>query len=148
VLALSAAPVNADNIYRWVDDNGVVNYTQQKPSGRDAEYITTASGGARAVAEAPTPAPVASTATGAPMNPEQEKMLEGLRAAEQSRQNEIAKLKEENCTKSRDVLARLSLKNRIRIRDENGESRVMPEDERQDRIAKAQEGVALYCVSA
>ena len=56
--------------------------------------------------------------------------------------------KSENCQRSRDVLSRLTLKSRIRVRDEDGEYRVMPEEERQDRIAQAQEGIALYCASA
>jgi hypothetical protein len=33
------------------------------------------------------------------------------------------------------------------VRDENGEERVLGEDERQQRIAEAQAGVASNCVS-
>jgi hypothetical protein len=75
-------------------------------------------------------------------------MLEGLQAAEQARQSEIAKIKEQNCMQSRDILSRLTVKQRIRIRDESGQYRIMPEEERQERIQKAQEGIALYCTSA
>ena len=140
--------VSADQIYRWVDENGVVNYTQQKPRDTDAQAITTTSG-APQVAEAPAaPPPPTSPATGQPLSPEQERMLEGLRAAEKTRQQEIAKIKEENCQQSRDVLARLTVKSRIRVRGEDGDYRIMPEDERQTRIAEAQENIALYCVSS
>ncbi len=143
-----AAQAGADEVYRWVDENGVVNYTQLKPRDADVETITTDSGGARAVNNEPVaPVPVTSAATGEPMSAEQEKMLEGLRAAEQARQDEIARIKSENCQQSRDVLNRLTLKDRIRIRGADGEYRIMPEDERQDRISKAQENIALYCVS-
>ena len=79
---------------------------------------------------------------------DQLRRLEGLRAAEQARQDEIAQIKADNCQQSRDVLARLSLKNRIRVKGPDGEYTVMPEDERQQRISKAQENVALYCVPA
>lgn len=137
----------ADTIYRWVDGNGVVNYTQQKPRDADAEAITTQGGGIRAATQ-PEPLAVSkSVATGQPLSPEQEKMLEGLRAAEHSRQQEIARIKEENCQQSRDVLGRLTVKSRIRVRDDDGEYRTMGEDERQERISKAQENIALYCVS-
>jgi hypothetical protein len=137
----------ADEIYRWVDESGVVNYTQQKPRGTDVETIATDSGGPRVVEEPITP-PLQSSATGQPLNEEQQKMLEGLQAEERNRQNEIARIKEQNCQQSRDVLSRLTIKSRIRIKGEDGEYTVMGEDERQDRIAEAQEGIALYCASA
>ncbi len=149
LLLLTGLSASADEIYRWVDENGVVNYTQQKPRGTEAEAIVTQGGSTRAArnAQAPAPAPVSSAATGEPLSAEQEKMLEGLRAAEQTRQHEIAKLKEQNCQQSRDVLSRLTVKNRIRVKGENGDYTVMPEDERQDRISKAQQNIARYCVS-
>lgn len=151
LLLLTGLSASADEIYRWVDENGVVNYTQQKPRGTEVETIVTKGGSARVARNTPTPAaapaPVTSAATGERLSPEQEKMLEGLRAAEQTRQNEIAKIKEQNCQQSRDVLSRLSVKNRIRVKGEDGDYTVMPEDERQDRISKAQENIARFCVS-
>ena len=147
LLALTSVPAAADKIYRWVDENGVVNFTQQKPRGTDSEAIVTASGSPRVVKEA-TPTVPASAATGDTMSPEQKKMLDGLRAAEQARQNEIAQIKADNCQQSRDVLSRLTVKNRIRVKRPDGEYTVMPEDERQQRISEAQENVALYCVPA
>jgi hypothetical protein len=148
--ALGAMSVAADTIYRWVDENGVVNYTQQKPRDTDSEAITTR-GGPHAVAKqsaAAQPAPVSDPSTGEPLSPEQKKMLQGLRNAEQARQDEIAKIKAQNCQQSRDVLARLSVKSRIRVRGDDGEYRIMPEDERQQRIDEAQKNVALYCAPA
>ncbi|MGE0625797.1 MAG: DUF4124 domain-containing protein [Pseudomonadales bacterium] len=140
----------ADEIYRWVDANGVVNYTQLKPKDTEAEAITTQGGATRVAKAAPTPAPASVTdpATGEPLSPEQEQMLEGLRAAERARQQEIAKIKAENCQQSKDVLARLTVKERIRVRGEDGDYRVMPEDERASRISEAQKNIALYCASA
>lgn len=144
VLVLASAQVSAEQIYRWVDENGVVNYTQQKPRDTDAEAIFTRSGRPQVVAEAQP----AGVETAEALTPEQEKMLEGLRAAEQARQHEIAKIRDQNCQQSRDVLARLQLKNRLRVRGEDGEYRIMPEDERQERIATAQENVTRYCSPA
>ena len=147
-VALTGASAGADTIYRWVDDNGVINYTQQKPRGRDAVAINTGSEQRSRQTAEPAPPPPTSAATGEPLNPEQERMLKGLRAAEQHRQEEIARIKAENCQRSRDVLTRLTLKNRIRVRGEDGEYRIMPEDERQKRISEAQQNIARYCASS
>ena len=147
VLAMTSLSVAADEIYRWVDENGVVNYTQQKPRDMDSQTIVTNTGAPRAVSD-PAPVTPTSSATGQPLSAEQEKMLEGLRAAEQARQDEIAQIKADNCQQSRDVLSRLTLKNRIRVKGADGEYTIMPEDERQSRIAEAQENIALYCVPA
>jgi hypothetical protein len=154
LLLIVGTTAAADEIYRWVDENGIVNYTQLKPRDTDAEAIVTRAGAARKAEKTAEPAPVATstpavtTTTGQPLDEEQQKMLEDLQAAEHQRQVEVARIKEQNCQRSRDVLSRLSVKSRIRVRDENGEHRVMPEDERQDRIAQAQEGIALYCTPA
>ena len=148
-VVLTGANAGADTIYRWVDDNGVINYTQQKPRGREAVAIRTGSEKrSTQTAEPLPPPPPTSAATGEPLNPEQERMLKGLRAAEQQRQEEIARIKAENCQRSRDVLTRLTLKNRIRVRGEDGEYRIMPEDERQKRISEAQQNIARYCASS
>lgn len=150
LLLTAGFTASADEIYRWVDENGVVNYTQQKPRDMDSEAIVTDSGGPRVVRNAPAPAPVPATsaATGEPLSAEQEKMLEGLRAAEQARQEEIAKIKAQNCQQSRDILERLSVKNRIRVKGADGEYTTMPEDERQSRISEAQQNIVRYCAPA
>ncbi|MFV2090405.1 MAG: DUF4124 domain-containing protein [Pseudomonadales bacterium] len=145
-LASIAFAASADQVYRWVDEDGVVNYTQQKPRGTASELLTTSTGAPRVMDT--TPAPIVSPATGQELNADQQKMLEGLRAVEQARKNEIAKIKQENCQKSRSVLSRLTIKNRIRVKDETGEYQIMGEDERQERIQKAQEGIAQYCAAA
>ncbi len=152
LLTLCCFTAAADEIYRWVDENGVVNYTQQKPRGMESEAIVTNTGNRRASSRTPAqvqaPAPATSSATGEPLSAEQEKMLEGLKAAEQARQNEIAKIKEQNCQQARDVLARLTVKNRIRVKGADGEYTTMPEDERQERISQAQQNIVRYCAPA
>ncbi len=147
LLTLASPPAAADNIYRWVDEDGVVNFTQQKPRDAESETIVTNTGAPRVVSD-DAPAAATSAATGEQLSPEQEKMLEGLRAAEKARQDEIAQIKADNCQQSRDVLSRLTLKNRLRVKGPDGEYSVMPEEERQQRISEAQENIARYCVSA
>jgi Domain of unknown function (DUF4124) len=130
------------DIYRYVDANGVVNYVQQLPYGVKGERIQTAGGVATATDSAiPDPAK-----TEVPkLDPQQQAMLDQLRKTEQGRREEIARIRQANCTRSRDVLERLSVSGRVRVNDPDGQQRVMPEEERQQRIAEAQQGIVTNC---
>ena len=100
----------------------MVNFTQQKPRDTDAESIVTDTGAPRVVSEAATP--VARRPARPPASrsqPSRRRCWKGLRAAEQARQDEIARIKADNCQQSRDVLSRLTLKNRIRVKGADGE---------------------------
>ena len=133
-------------VYRWVDETGVVNYTQLKPEGVNAELVSADTG--RRVSDA---APTQATAPANDRNDEQQltedqqRMLADLRAAEAQRQQEISKVREANCQQARDVLGRLTSRGRIRVTGDDGVERVMPEEERQERISEAQRSVAANC---
>ncbi|MCR9279614.1 MAG: DUF4124 domain-containing protein [Pseudomonadaceae bacterium] len=150
---LPASLTHADTFWRWVDSNGVVNYTQQKPYGVDAVEVSTLPGAGSSASKtpAPTPSPARATpgspraADGSELSDSQQAVLEGLQSAEQARQDEIARITGENCDKSRSLLDQLSVRSRIRVRSDDGELRAMPEEERQRRISEAQRGVAEYC---
>ena len=157
--ALLAIPfLMGSEAYRWVDKDGV-HYTQQAPpEGIKAEKIRFREGGAAVtVDETPSPTPPADGTkdAGAPnggvpaadqnLSPDQQTMLENLRKAEAARQAEVVKIREANCTKARDVLERLSVTGRIRVRDDSGQERAMSEDERQSRIDEAQRAIVQNC---
>ena len=140
-------------VYRWVDPNGVVNYTQMKPAGVKAQQITAQAGRPMVIAEAtdqlagrPGSASDESS-SGAGLSDNQQTMLQDLQAAEQARQAEVTRIKQANCEKSRSVLDRLSGSERIRVRDNAGVERIMAEDERRRRINEAQRGVSENCTS-
>ena len=139
-------------IYRWVDENGVVNYTQQRPRNVDVdvdvEPITTRTGARGVSSEIPvTPAPpVASVGENqqGDLTDDQQAMLERLRSTESVRQEQVAEIRTSNCKQARTMLQDLQARGRLRVRDGNS-VRVMDEDERQQRIGEAQEGVAVNC---
>ena len=139
-------------IYRWVDENGVVNYTQQRPSNVDVdvdvEQITTRTGARRLSSEIPaTPAPPAASIgenQQGDLTDDQQAMLERLRSTESVRQEQVAEIRTSNCKQARTMLQDLQARGRVRVRDGDG-VRVMDEDERQQRIGEAQEGVAVNC---
>ncbi len=139
-------------IYRWVDENGVVNYTQQRPSNvdvdMDVEQITTRTGARGLSSEIPaTPAPPAASVgenQQGDLTDDQQAMLERLRSTESVRQEQVAEIRTSNCKQARTMLQDLQARGRVRVRDGDG-VRVMDEDERQQRISEAQEGVAVNC---
>ena len=137
-------------VWRSVSADGVVTYSQSQPSGVAAEPVV--------LADSPADTPsgdvsdddaenASGTASGNPtLTAEQQAALEGLRAAEQARQDEARKLRLANCSRARDVLTRLTANGRIRVRDADGAERAMTEAERTERIAAAQTAVASHCV--
>ncbi len=132
-------------VYRWVDENGVVNYTQLAPEGVEAERVRPDTG-QRIAARPSEPATTPAAESAEPeLSEAQQRMLSKLQAAEQARQEEVARIKQANCERARAVLERLSVHGRVRVRGEDGQERVMPEDERQQRIDEAQQGVAANC---
>ena len=79
------------------------------------------------------------------MNEDQQEMLRELQTAEADRQEQVARIRQDNCDRSRRVLNNLTAKDRVRVRDDNGIERSLPEDERQQRIADAQRGIVEFC---
>jgi hypothetical protein len=150
-LALSALPLlMGAAVYRWVDENGVVNYTQLKPEGVNAELVSADTGRRQSTSSAPATTPEsAAPSTGVPeeqtMTDKQQQMLSDLRAVEQARQDEIARVRESNCREARDVLQQLTDRGRIRVVGDDGQQRIMPDDERHERIDEAQRAVAANC---
>ena len=130
-------------VYRWVDDTGVVNYTQHSPDGIKADRIVTSGGGATVVV--PTVVETKAEDPDAHLSAEQKVMKKRLEIAESARQAEIARIKQSNCGRAQGVLQKLSSKGRIRVRDSSGEEIAMPEDERVSRIAEAQRDIVSNC---
>ncbi len=143
VLVLTAPMLMGSEIYRYVDANGVVTYAQQLPYGVKGEQVKTMAG-------APTvTVPAEAIQTAKPeqpqLTPQQQAMLDDLKKAEQARKDEIARIREANCTRAKGVLERLSSAGRIRVKGPDGQETKMPEEERQARIEEAQRGIVANC---
>lgn len=159
ILGSSPAPAFADT-YRWVDANGIVNYSERKPRGIPDSQVTVVSDrssrpsstpNANALPQTTSSRAPAARASGLPsegqpgLNDEQQAMLDRLQAAEVERQAQVEQIRNDNCNRARQVLANLSSRGRIRVVGADGEERVLPEDERTSRIEEAQRGVASNC---
>lgn len=154
-----ASNLQADT-YRWIDNGGVVNYSELKPRDVPADRITRISGGEpsqttrqpnRRAASSTAPAPVTrpmvanNNAYDKNLSPAQREMMRNLQQAENGRQQQVARVRQDNCERSQRALSNLSAKDRIRVRADDGSQRVLPEEERQQRIREAQQGVVVNC---
>lgn len=165
-LAMSAllsalyAPLGTAETYRWVDENGVVNYAERKPTGVPEAAVTALPDPRPVTVPASSPNADRSNRAILPsaeprdneslqgLDPEQAALLDELQAAEGLRRERVAKIQANNCARAQSILTNLTSKSRIRVRDDNGTERVLDEEERQERIADAQRGIAENCTAS
>ncbi len=153
LLSIAIAMPAVAETWRWVDAEGVVNYSERKPKDVDAELVgeVRKAGTRRRVRDeappAPPPAIPGATQAQPDLTARQQEMLAELENAEADRQTQVAQLREENCATARRVLENLTVRDRVRVRMENGTTRVLEEEERQARIADAQQGIVVNCDS-
>ncbi|AOS96904.1 hypothetical protein AUP74_01456 [Microbulbifer aggregans] len=147
-LALAA---QADGIYRWVDENGVVHFGSQPPQSEkqvevvrkpkseryrqwESEQMATQ---ASVEGEAETAEKAADKpAEAAPNNQDAE--VKQLTKAEMA-------VRAQRCRLARTNLESLTSHNRVREIGTDGKQRVLPEEERQARIARARSIIAENC---
>ena len=155
--SLGTTPAFAET-YTWVDEQGVRNYSQRKPRNVPDAMISVVQSRAAQPSSGAIDAPQATNQPAQPelvqattfeanpeLTPEQQSMLQDLNAAQEQRNAEIAKIRQDNCQISRQVLSNLTAGPRIRVRDASGAPIVMPEDERQQRIRDAQQAIVENC---
>lgn len=138
LLALNT-PAAMAKTYKWVDENGVTQYTATPPPKGDFT----------AIKKPPKPA----------VDPVKAKSeFEKRQEAFQKRRDETSKAKEESdklaakaaenskkCQQARKNMTNFTTNSRIRITDKDGTVRNMPEEERQASIKRAQEAIDSYC---
>jgi len=140
ILVASLPFLMGSEIYRYVDANGVVTYAQQLPYGVKGELIRTTPG-----APTVTVPPKVEGAEQPTLTQQQQIMLDNMKKTESARKEEIARIREANCTRSQGVLDRLSNSGRVRVKGADGQEVMMSEEERQSRIEEAQRGIVANC---
>jgi hypothetical protein len=175
VLATSGGAVSAaEEIYRWVDAQGVVHYTQVAPRGVPFERVTpgqrpggapsfynpspdgasAASGGTPASSPSgsasPDPAPSSggNPQGGTRLTEQQQAEQQRLQSEAEERLADIRAAKEENCRNAREQFQQFTTYARIRVDDGEGGTRLLTEEERQERIEEAQEAIVMNCDDA
>ena len=144
LMLLCLTPAMAEKIYKWVDENGQIHYSSQKPVGQEAQTVT--------VKKAPKVAP-------AKNNEEGENSSESTTTVDETTEDDpeadaaaraaLAKADAVNnkkqCELARKNLAALSATVRVTKRDANGELVRLTDDQRLAAMKKAQAAIKQYC---
>ena len=131
-----------DTIYRWVDEDGVVHYTNQPNDRAGSEIISMKDDGGESSQATAAPAEPVSNQPTAPSIAQQKREARAeqrRQAAEQ--QAAIA----EGCAQRRQLLARLEPSPRVMVEYEDGSVARMDDNERLEMLAEAKAYIAEKC---
>ena len=125
-------------IYKWVDAQGKINYSDQ-PQNKDAVAVDIR------VSQPARPANTSSKdnqtpASGKPAEQQQQATPQKNTPPKLSRKEKRAR-----CADARKRLQAITVRNRVRERDEKGNLRYLSEKERQARLKDAQKNIRKYC---
>ena len=144
LILVCATTSNAeDEYYTWVDEDGVVNYSEHNPQGFDARFITSSQRfGYQSDEPLEQEAPEQTAAPAA----DEERDIDVEIATQKARiDKEIAAAKKSNCNIGKLNLAQLQNYNRIKVQDDDGQVRVLSEEEKQSRIDRAKTTISENC---
>jgi len=120
-------------VYRWVDNNKVVHYSHEHPADKDYSEVNI-----QVAYSAPIIEPVSSTEN------DEDNTNNNQQPASQLSPEEITK----NCESAQVNLKVLNSFERITVEDENGEARLLSDEEKQEQIELSNKHIDVYCASA
>ncbi len=126
-------------IYKWVDENGVTQFSEFPPSQQEAEQVR----GAAPPTEDPDAARerLQQRLDGF----DQRREAESVRREEQAAQQEQQALRQRNCEVARHNLEIMARGGRTRILTESGEATYLTEEQRLERLETARKAVQENC---
>ena len=148
VTAVSATA--EEEYYTWIDENGVTNYAERNPEGVQATFVSRNQAFGRRAADERRPssqtAQTAQTASPSAQNDTRSVDPDAL-VDEQAAimAAEVAAIKRENCKIGKNNLAQLKAFSRIRVSDDQGQNRILTEDEKEARSDKARQTIRENC---
>jgi len=141
-----SAPVFS-NIYKWVDEEGNVHYSQQRPAAKPSEKM-------KVNAHAPED-------SSSYKRPTLNKKADDAAQAEQTQENGSDKNAEDDapkvesaaekkrrlaaCAQARQQLATMQAKGQIRSRDKDGNTTYMSQEQKESRMKNIREAIAKQC---
>ncbi|WP_448213143.1 DUF4124 domain-containing protein [Colwellia sp. MEBiC06753] len=121
-------------IYRWVDSNNVVHFSHAPPTDKDYATVDVKVSYA---------APAKSDSNSSNANDDFQAEEEVLSAAEIEKRN--AEITKKNCDSAKENFKTLTNFEQILVEDENGQSRVLTEEEKKKHLKLSQKQMESYC---
>ncbi len=144
IASFTVTPAIAADYYTWVDENGVTNYGERNPPGYQAEFVTRNQRFGKPIQPRDeTPEPVASNSASDNTSVDPDALVAEERDALRAK---IASVKASNCEIGKRNLVQLEGHRRIRVNDDNGENRLLTQDEKQAKADEAREVIRENCV--
>jgi len=137
--ALLSTPLQADEIFKWVDEQGITHYEERAPADKDYSKVTT-------YGVVPADAEKAKQRLDQQRSDKKSAEEKGADYAEQKKiSDEQARVRTENCNGAQNNLKTIQENARVRILGEDGEFRYLSEEERQQQIDTAKEMITANC---
>lgn len=122
LMAVAPAQILASSVYKWTDENGVTQFGDRKPTGRQAEQVNIRTGTSENAGDIrPSPQQQVQAL-------EEQQQESAANQAESAVERARQKQREANCETARANLEVISSNARIRI-EENGEMRYLTPEE-------------------
>lgn len=139
---LATDAMTSDEIYRWVDDKGVVHFGDQPPVNTEAEQLTIQQ------STSTPPAPEATTADpDQPLDPQPSfaQQLRDERALKRAETEENNRIIAEACAQRRTIVSQLEPSTRVMVKSEDGTVTRMDDNVRLEKLNEAQTYIAENC---
>ncbi|MCX7552669.1 DUF4124 domain-containing protein [Marinicella sp. S1101] len=134
----------ATKVYKWVDENGQIHYSSQKPVNQKVETIKL-----RKAPKVTAASEQADTEEGAETATDEATTDDAEDAAEAAAREQLAAAdrvnRQKQCELAKNNYAALNRTIRVVKTNENGETVRMTDDERVKALATAQRGIDQYC---
>ena len=139
VFATASPAADTQDIYKWTDDQGEVQYTQFPPPGRPAEILH----GVRPPDESTESAGTDLQKQLETVEQQNQEQLQGAKDEKQWAQ--IQKIRRDNCKTARQNLVNLNRGGNVRYMGADGKVMRLTEEERQKRIDEANKQIKENC---
>lgn len=149
-LLVSTSATAAEDYYKWIDENGVPNYSDKIPVGyegnkvdksEDSNYKPSQTG-----AQTPNGASAEADASKKEDTKEKDAKTDAMASEETKKvEEEIAEIKRSNCEIGKRNLAQLQAYARIKVKEDDGKERVMGDDEKNAKVDEARKIIQENC---
>jgi hypothetical protein len=139
-LLIFASQLQAEKIYKWVDENGQIHYSSKKPPGTEVETMKV-SKGPKVTPPAAEEAPVDPNE---PVDPEADAEAEAQARAQLAQSDAVNRKR--LCDQARNNLNALNTSVRVqRVDEKTGQTVRMTDEQRVTAMKNAQQAVKEYC---